>query len=208
MTRERLVIVGAGGFGRETAEIARQVRGPGAALAMLDDQPSTAALAMMQRSGITFLGPVAAWRPDPGDTCVLAVGEPQARERLAGLLADRVSFATLVHPDATLSTTAELSPGVIVAPGARVSTHARLGPHVHVDQNVTVAHDVCVAAFARLNPAACVSGAVDIGAGALVGANATVLQGLTVGAGAIVGAGAVVTTDVPAHATVKGVPAR
>lgn len=41
-----------------------------------------------------------------------------------------------------------------------------------------------------------------------IGANAVVLMGVTVGEHAVIGAGAVVTSDVPAHAIVAGVPAR
>ncbi|HZP58357.1 MAG TPA: acyltransferase [Dehalococcoidia bacterium] len=44
--------------------------------------------------------------------------------------------------------------------------------------------------------------------GASVGAGAVVLPGVTVGAWAMVGAGSVVTADVPAHALVRGNPAR
>jgi len=44
--------------------------------------------------------------------------------------------------------------------------------------------------------------------GASVGAGAVVLPGVTIGEWAMVGAGAVVTSDVPAHAIVKGNPAR
>jgi UDP-2-acetamido-3-amino-2,3-dideoxy-glucuronate N-acetyltransferase len=44
--------------------------------------------------------------------------------------------------------------------------------------------------------------------GASIGANATILPGLEIGTGAMVAAGAVVTRSVPAHAVVKGNPAR
>ena len=44
--------------------------------------------------------------------------------------------------------------------------------------------------------------------GATIGANATVVCGHTIGRYAFVGAGAVVTSDVPDHALVLGVPAR
>jgi acetyltransferase-like isoleucine patch superfamily enzyme len=57
-------------------------------------------------------------------------------------------------------------------------------------------------------PGACVSGDATIGTAALIGTNATVLEKVTVGDGAVVGAGAVVVQDVPAGATVVGVPAK
>ena len=44
--------------------------------------------------------------------------------------------------------------------------------------------------------------------GASIGANATVVCGHTIGRWALIGAGAVVTTNVPAHALMLGVPAR
>ena len=44
--------------------------------------------------------------------------------------------------------------------------------------------------------------------GASIGANATVVCGHTVGRWALIGAGAVVTSDVPDHALMLGLPAR
>jgi len=43
---------------------------------------------------------------------------------------------------------------------------------------------------------------------ASIGSNATILPGITIGENAMIGAGAVVTSDVPDHAIVVGIPAR
>lgn len=47
-----------------------------------------------------------------------------------------------------------------------------------------------------------------VGEGASIGANATIVCGHTIGKWALIGAGAVVTSNVPAHALMLGVPAR
>lgn len=44
--------------------------------------------------------------------------------------------------------------------------------------------------------------------GASIGANATIVCGITIGRWALIGAGAVVTSDVPNHALIRGIPAR
>lgn len=208
MSGPRLVVVGAGGFARETVEIAQGLQ-PGTPVAFVDDAPREEALALMSKHGADFLGAARSWIPAPEDVCVIAIGDPSARASLSALLAQRgATFTVLVHPDATVAASAVLHPGVIVAPGARVSADVVLGEHVHVDQNATIGHDSTVGAHSRINPMACVSGGVVIGDGTYVGAAAVVLQGLTLGAGSLIGAGAVVTRDVAEGVIVKGVPAR
>ncbi|PKW27080.1 acyltransferase [Phycicoccus duodecadis] len=96
-------------------------------------------------------------------------------------------------------------------------TYLGHGVHLHAHDPVTIGRGVMLAdgVFvgtadhgAHDRSAVHSTGPVSIGDGVFVGQRAIVLGGVTIGAGATVGAGAVVTRDVPAGATVAGVPAR
>ncbi len=208
----RLFVVGAGGFGREVHEYAREA---GAAwggerfgiAGFLDD--NAAALAGHVDVGAEVVGTIADVRPTEGDRYVLAVGDPRLRKRLAELLAERGGrFASIVHPRAWVARETVLGDGVVVGPLAYVGPGARLGDHVMVNAQVAVAHDDHAGRWAVFSPMCAANGAVVLGDGAFLGTHATVLPGRTVGAWAYVGAGALVHRDVAPATKVVGVPAR
>lgn len=108
-----------------------------------------------------------------------------------------------------------LGQGVFVASDARIGDRVKIQNNVSVYDGVTIEDDVflgpsCVLTNVKY-PRANRRGHFEetlIQRGATIGANATLVCGVTVGAWAFIGAGAVVTSDVPDHALMIGVPAR
>lgn len=212
--RERVVVIGASGFGRECLDVLDALVAAGEDLEVLgvvDDIPSETNLGRLADRGVAYLGTRADWLATGpvGVRYVLGIGSPQIRRRLvADLDAAGVRPFTAVHPSATFGARTTLAEGVVVCAGATISNNVRLGRHVHVNPNATIGHDADLRDFVSINPAAVISGEVIVGEETLVGAAATVLQGLTVGERSLIGAGAVVTKNVPPDVVVTGVPGR
>jgi UDP-2-acetamido-3-amino-2,3-dideoxy-glucuronate N-acetyltransferase len=112
---------------------------------------------------------------------------------------------------------------VEIQKNATVGRRCKISSHTFVCEGVTIEDDVFVGhGVVFINdpqPRATAGGRLQTEAdwvvvptrvkrGASIGSGATILCGVTIGEDAMIGAGAVVTKDVPAGATVAGVPAR
>lgn len=206
-----LVIVGAGGHGREVLDVVEACVVAGAPFrfaGFLDDgEPDPAPLAAR---GARLLGPVVtvATRDDAAElVAVFGIGAAGVRSRVAAASGLRAA-PPLIHPSASVGSEVALGPGSVLAAGARVTTNVVAGAHVHLGANVVIGHDCELGDFATIYPGAVVSGNVRVGVGVTIGAGAAVRQGTILGEGCFIGMGAVVLDDVAAGATVAGVPAR
>ena len=205
MSDELAVVFGAGGHGKVVADAA--LKAGWKVAAFVDDAAD--------KEGAQIAGlPVARLEALTGElrgaAVLLGIGDNALRARaMERLRAMGAAVApAVVHPSAVVGRGAQLGAGTVVMALVVINADARIEEGCILNSSCIVEHDCAVGAFAHISPNAALGGGVEVGALAHVGLGASVLPGVRVGEGARVGAGAVVVRDVPAGATVAGVPAR
>jgi len=205
---QRILIVGAGGFGREVLQWARAAW-PEAAARTAGFLSADPRILAGHACPLPVIGDPDTFEPQPGDGLLLAIGIPGVRRRVAERLLGRgADFLTLIHPAAVVVPTARIGPGVIVCPQAIVSDSAALGRFAVVNYHASVAHDSSVGDFAVLSPYATLAGGARVGDDAFLGLHASVGPGVSVGPRSKVAANSCALADAPPDSLVHGVPGR
>lgn len=196
---EKIVIIGASGFGAEAAWVIGRINQRHPAFEVLgfcDD-------AEHKQSG-AFCGYPLLGRFDDFDGSgeldgfFCAIGNNEIRKKVfKQAVAMGVPPVTLVDPSAVVAPDVRMGDGCYVGIGSVISCGTRLGEGVLVNHGVTVGHDVEAADFVQLCPGVRISGGCVLGEGALIGSNACTIPGVRIGAWATVGAGAAAMRDLP-----------
>lgn len=200
-----VVIIGAGGHGREMLQTLRE-EGKADFAGFVDDHEPEPEL--MARIGAQWLGPIATLGRLPRDVqYLIGIGAGEVRQRVDALAGSRTPY-TLLHPMTSIGPDVDLAPGVVVFAFATVTTNIRLGRHTHIGRGCAVGHDSTLGDYVSVYPLAAVSGNVTLADRVTVGTNSAIRQGVHVGPDTMIGAGAIVVHDFPLGGQVlTGVPA-
>ena len=217
-----LLIVGAGGFARETAQAVAAINAAGISrvggnvtrpawnlLGFLDDDPL---LHGRRVDGLPVIGGTDLIQSLPHVHVVVCVGNPRrydSRMRIVdrlGLPPER--YATIVHPSVSISADSTLGPGSVVLAQSVLTASVEVGAHVAVMPHVVLTHDVSVGDYATVASGVRFGGAVRVERGAYIGAGALIRESVKIGAWSLIGMGSVVLHDVPAAQVWVGSPAR
>lgn len=202
-----IVIIGAGGVGRETAWIIEQInmRKPTwNIIGFVDDNEE---IWNSEINGYKVIGNLSCLNDlENKPYVIIAIANYEVKKIIVSKLEDKFEFPTIVHPDVYLNRTIEIGHGSIVYPGVIMTINISIGNHVIVSPKCGIGHDSVIRDYVSLLWNVNISGFDVIEEGVLVGSGATIIQGKNVGKGAIIGAGAVVIREIDEKSINVGVP--
>ena len=205
---KQLLIVGAGGFGREAFALAREAVGYGTEFTVKGFLDARADALAGFENYPPVLGSPDSYAIGPDDVFITAVGSIDARRGLVAKIAAKGGrFISLVHKSAFLGVNVTLGEGSYISNNVTLTADIRVGRHVCIFQNVSIGHDSELGDFSHVYAQCALGGGVKLGEGASVYPGAVLLPRRTIGENAVVGAGSTVIVNVAAGETVFGSPA-
>ncbi|MEM7550855.1 MAG: acetyltransferase [Bacteroidota bacterium] len=206
---EDIVIVGAGGLGREIATVIENINRDDKRWNLIgyyDDDPSKSSIGEHP-----ILGNLEQLKKKQGQNVILALGKPLLKKKIIEFLkASNHSFPSIIHPGVIFGdrSTISLGMGNIITAGSILTTDIQIANFCLINLNTTIGHDVNLESFVSIMPGANIAGSVKIYEGAFLGSGCNLINRTTIGRWSKIGAGSVVISNIPEGSTAVGVPAK
>jgi sugar O-acyltransferase (sialic acid O-acetyltransferase NeuD family) len=202
---KKIVVIGAGGLGREVADIIKLTSEK--VIGFIDDSTE---MQHMSINDIPVLGGID-WftsKRAKGVYAVCAIGNNYVRKRITKKAEEMgVEFVSVIHPSVKLGTNTKIARGVIICAGSIITCNIRLGSHVFINLDCTIGHDTVLENYVNLAPGVHVSGKCTLKEGCHIYTGACLIPGVTMGEWSEAGAGAVILKNIDPYAVAVGVPA-
>ena len=206
---KNIVIVGAGGVGRETSLIIQQINELKITwnlIGFIDDDVNSWGNVI---NGYPVIGGMDSLEKLSLDTyVVVAIANYEVKRKIVNRINNKFKFATIIHPKVYIHDYINIGEGTLIYEGAILTTNIKVGNHVIISPKCGIGHDSIIKDYVSLLWNVNISGNDVIEEGVMMGSASTVIQGKRIGKGSTVGAGAVVIDNIDSYSTVVGVPAK
>ena len=206
--KENIIIIGAGGFGRELYEMLWDVFDQSThefkGFLAQDDES-------LRDDGLesTWIGDPEEYQPTDGDRFIMAIGYMDVRRHVYETLRQKGGqFPPFVHPKALVASTATIGAGAVIYPFATVSNGSVLKEDVHLNYYASVGHDCQLGNHCLLAPYSTLNGFVELADEVYLATHATVAPGKKIGYRSKLSSNTAAMQDVPENQIVFGVPGR
>jgi sugar O-acyltransferase (sialic acid O-acetyltransferase NeuD family) len=144
---------------------------------------------------------------------ILAVpGSPQSfkyRQEIIGALnisLDR--YATVIHPNASVSSKANIGKNVLIMAGVVITSNAVISNHVCILPNSVIHHDTIIGEWTLIGSNVLIAGNVSVGENCYIASGSNVINDISIGNGSLIGLGSNLIKSIPKNSKVVGNPAK
>lgn len=203
-----IIIVGAGGFGREVLQWLTDINKTEETWNIKGFIDDNIHVLDSYSYPVKVIGAIQDWQPSDNEVFVCAIAEPDIKEKVVRLLKSRgAEFVSVIHPDASIGNYNELGEGVVIYPGARITVNVKLGDFVTFLHSFA-GHDVTIGDFSTVFGCSSLNGFVHVGKNVMISSHVDVIPSKKIGDHAFIGAGSIVVDNVKPDTKVFGNPAR
>ena len=205
-----LVIIGAGGVGREVAWVIEQINNLKPTFNVLGYVDDNEALHGNNINGHKILGGIDyLLNMNNNISVICAIANYKVKKNIINKLSlSEFQYPSIIHPDVYINNTNTVGKGCVIYPGVIVTTNIKVGDYVIISPKCGIGHQVVIEDYCSVLWNVNISGNVKIEEGCLIGSGATIIQNRVIGRETIVGAGAVVVNNIPGNCTAVGIPAK
>lgn len=201
-----IIIVGAGGFGREALYLIKdinKVSNQWKIKGFIDDN-------MNALDGVNcdykIIGTINEWQPSPNEVFAIGIASPKVKELVVTLLKLKgANFVTLISPFARISEFTEIGEGCVIT-GITIGDCVKIGNFVNIAEAM-IGQDSVIGDYTTLTGYVNVASAF-IGKRVFIGSHSVILNKRKIGDDAFICAGSIVFTHVKEGVKVIGNPAK
>ena len=201
---KKIVLIGAGGFGREVYHIIENYNIVG----YIDKLNKSNYILSEKILGDDDLLNNLKSKFNCNNVCV-TIGNSKLREKLfRSAKSSKLKIPKIINSHSFVASNVEIGEGSIIYPGAVLMDGVKIGKGVLINSNVTVGHDSSIGDFCNINPGTNIAGKVKIGNHSTLGIGSSIREELTIGNDVIIGGGSMVTKNINDSTLSYGVPSK
>lgn len=206
---KKLLIIGAGGFGREVLGYALSIeknKRDWEVYGFLDDN-----LNALNKYACRFkvIDTIRDHILNKDEVYICAIGDPEIKLKICReYKAKGANFTNIIHPTAIIGATSVYEHGLIMAPYSIITENVRIGEFNTINTHSGYGHDAVAEDGCTLSSHCDVTGFVHLEEGVFMGSGASIFPGRRIGRYSKIGMGSVVLKNVPEKVTVFGNPAK
>jgi len=201
----RLIIIGAGGHGRVTADCAQAINYYQDIVFLDDGFPSR-----KNNAQWPIIDTASNWNKYIGEgDFFVSFGDNKLRKSFLNQLIDaKEKIPTLIHPKSVVTKHSTIGYGVIVLANAVINYASTIGNGCIINTAATIDHDCNIDDFVHISPGANIAGDVKVKTLSWLGIGCSIIECITIAPNTVIGAGAAVVSPTEPDSLYVGVPAR